>query len=104
MTTVTAACVQFCAGPDKLENIERMAPLVAHAAQRGASLVLLPEKWNAVADGPALADHAEGREEGGPTRDALAAWARRHGIPLICAGIAIAAGGRVANVSIVHGP
>src|SRR3954453_3675360 len=104
MTTVPAACVQFCAGPDKLENIERMAPLVAHAAQRGARLVLLPEKWNAVADGPELADHAERLEEGGPTLDALAAWARGHGIHLICGSMAIDVGGRVANVSIVHGP
>ena len=31
-----------------------MAPLVARAAARGAELVLLPEKWNAVADGPEL--------------------------------------------------
>ena len=70
MSTVTAACVQFCAGPDKAGNIERMAPLVAHAADRGADLVLLPEKWNAVADGPELARHAE-RLDAGETVDAM---------------------------------
>ena len=51
MDRVTAACVQFSASRDKAENIERMAPLVAEAADRGATLVLLPEKWNAIADG-----------------------------------------------------
>ncbi len=103
MSTVTAACVQFCAGPDKAGNIERMAPLVAHAADRGADLVLLPEMWNAVADGPELARHAEQLDAGGPTLDALSAWAREHRIRLICGSIAIDAGDRVGNVSIVHG-
>jgi deaminated glutathione amidase len=103
MSTVIAACVQFCAGPDKAENIERMARLVAHAAERGADLVLLPEKWNAVADGPELARYAEPLDEGGPTLDALSTWARQHGIRLICGSIAIEAGDRVGNVSIAYG-
>jgi predicted amidohydrolase len=102
MSSVTAACVQFCAGPDKSENIERMAPLVAHAAQRGADLVLLPEKWNAVADGPELARHAESLD-GGETVDALARWARELGVSLICGSIAIDQGERVGNVSIAFG-
>jgi nitrilase len=103
MSRVIAACVQFCAGPDKSENIERMAPLVAHAAARGADLVLLPEKWNAVADGPELARFAESLEDGGETLDALVGWAREHRIRLICGSIAIDQGDRVGNVSIAFG-
>lgn len=99
MSRVTAACVQFRASRDKLENIERMEPLVAEAAERGAELVLLPEKWNAIADGPALLDYAESLD-GGDTVDALAEWARRHRIDLICGSIAIGHGEKVGNVSI----
>jgi len=96
---VTAACVQFCAGPDKTENIARMAPLVAEAASRGAKLVLLPEKWNAVADGPELLRYAERLDEG-ETIDALSEWAAEHRIHLICGSIAIDHGERAGNVSI----
>jgi predicted amidohydrolase len=106
MTTLLAACVQFVAGPDKSENIERMAPLVARAAARGATLVLLPEKWNAVADGLELARYAE-RLDGGETVDALAGWAREHRIDLICGSIAIEGAGSgpgVGNVSIAFAP
>ncbi len=106
MNTLLAACVQFVAGPDKSENIERMAPLVARAAARGAKLVLLPEKWNAVADGPELARYAE-RLDGGETVDALAGWAREHRIDLICGSIAIEGAGNgpgVGNVSIAFAP
>jgi predicted amidohydrolase len=106
VSTLLAACVQFVAGPDKSENIERMAPLVARAAARGAKLVLLPEKWNAVADGPELARYAE-RLDGGETVDALAGWAREHRIDLICGSIAIEGAGNgdgVGNVSIAFAP
>ncbi|MGZ4431193.1 MAG: nitrilase-related carbon-nitrogen hydrolase, partial [Gaiellales bacterium] len=100
MSDLRAACVQFCAGPDKGRNIERMEPLVERAAALGADLVLLPEKWNAVADGLELARHAESLE-GGETVEALSDWARRHGILLICGSIAIhQEEGGVGNVSI----
>jgi predicted amidohydrolase len=101
---VTAACVQFRASRDKTENIDRMAGLVAEAAGRGARLVLLPEKWNAIADGRELLAHAESLEDGGETIDALSEWARHHGIDLICGSIAIADGDRVGNVSIAFSP
>ena len=100
MDRVTAACVQFSASRDKSENIERMAPLVEQAAARGAGLVLLPEKWNAIADGAELLGYAESLEQGGETIDALSGWARDLQIDLICGSIAIAAGDRVGNVSI----
>src|SRR3954454_10053828 len=101
---ITAACVQFKASRDKSENIARMAPLVAEAAARGAKLVLLPEKWNAIADGRDLLAYAESIEDGGETIDAMSGWARTHGIDLICGSIAIADGDRVGNVSIAFTP
>jgi deaminated glutathione amidase len=100
MDRVIAACVQFSASRDKTENIERMAPLVQEAAARGATLVLLPEKWNAIADGAELRGYAESLEDGGETIEALSGWARTLGIDLICGSIAIADGDRVGNVSI----
>ena len=104
MDQITAACVQFRASRDKSENIARMAPLVSQAAARGARLVLLPEKWNAIADGRELLNYAESLEQGGETIDALSDWARTLGIDLICGSIAIADGDRVGNVSIAFSP
>jgi len=100
MTTIRAACVQFSARADKSENVALMAPLVAEAAERGADVVLLPEKWNAWMDGPGLRPLAE-RLDGGETVDAMAGWARGHGINLIGGSIAIGADDdSVHNVSI----
>jgi len=98
---VRAACVQFAARADKRENLRAMAPLVAHAAELGADVVLLPEKWNAWVDGPALRPLAE-RIDSGETVEAMAGWARDLGVNLIGGSIAIADGDRVANVSIAY--
>ena len=100
MSQIRAACVQFSARADKSENVALMAPLVAEAAERGADIVLLPEKWNAWMDGPRLRPLAE-RIDSGETVDAMAGWAREHGINLIGGSIAIAADDEtVQNVSI----
>src|SRR4051794_12642352 len=101
MSRIRAACVQFSARADKSENVALMAPLVAEAAGRGADLVLLPEKWNAWMDGPGLRPLAE-RIDSGETVDAMAGWAREHGVNLIGGSIAIAADDdeTVHNVSI----
>jgi predicted amidohydrolase len=95
---VCAACVQFCAGPDKAENIARMEPLVERAAALGAELVLLPEKWNAASDGPRLLEDAE-QIDAGPTVEAMRGWARRHRLVLVGGSISVRRGERVANVS-----
>ena len=98
-SSLRASCVQFAARPEKRENIRAMATLVARAAADGADLVLLPEKWNAWADGPALRELAEPLE-GGETVDAMTAWARDLGVNLVGGSIAILDGERVGNVSI----
>ena len=100
MSQIRAACVQFSARADKSENVALMAPLVAEAAQRGADIVLLPEKWNAWMDGPRLRPLAE-RIDSGETVYAMTRWAREHSINLIGGSIAIAADDEtVHNVSI----
>jgi deaminated glutathione amidase len=100
MTAIRAACVQFSARAEKSDNIALMAPLVAESAERGADVVLLPEKWNAWMDGPRLRPLAE-RLDGGETVDAMAGWAREHRINLIGGSIAIVADdASVHNVSI----
>src|SRR4051794_11510657 len=100
MDRLRAACVQFEAGPDKHENVERMAPLVARAAALGADLVLLPEKWNAHVDGPALRDDAETLPDGGETLAALSAWAAEHRILLVGGSLAVETPAGVGNVSV----
>jgi predicted amidohydrolase len=99
---VRAACIQFQARAEKAQNLEDMAPLVAQAADLGADVILLPEKWNAWLDGPGLRDQAE-RLDAGPTVEAMSDWARAHRVNLIGGSIAIlGAGDRVGNVSIVY--
>jgi deaminated glutathione amidase len=102
MSALRAACVQFQARADKADNLAAMAPLVAEAAARGADVVLLPEKWNAWLDGPGLRAQAE-QLDSGPTVEAMAGWARTHGINLIGGSIALVGDGdRVGNVSIAY--
>ena len=97
-----AACIQFQARAEKAQNIEDMAPLVAHAADLGADVILLPEKWNAWLDGPGLREQAE-RLDAGPTVEALSDWARAHRVNLIGGSIAILGDAdRVGNVSIAY--
>jgi deaminated glutathione amidase len=99
---VRAACIQFQARAEKAQNLEDMAPLVAKAAELGADVILLPEKWNAWLDGPGLRDLAE-RLDAGPTVEIMSEWARAHRVNLIGGSIAVlGAGGRVGNVSIVY--
>ncbi len=102
MSGLRAACIQFQARPEKAQNIEDMAPLVAKAADLGADVVLLPEKWNAWLDGPGLRDQAE-RLDHGPTVEAMSDWARTHRVNLIGGSIALLGDGeRVENVSIAY--
>jgi predicted amidohydrolase len=83
MEHFVAAAIQMTSGPDRNLNLARAGELVAEAARRNASLVVLPElfPWR----GPA-ADAAAQRESiPGPTTAAGAEWARRHSM-YICIG------------------
>jgi predicted amidohydrolase len=81
--TLRVACVQLCAGADKAANLVTAERLVGHAAEEGAELVVLPEKWNGVAASSAgLAALAEPLEAG-ESVDAMASWARKHGLTIV---------------------
>jgi predicted amidohydrolase len=96
------AGVQMNSSGSKPDNLERMEALVARAAATGADLVLLPEKWNGLGSHEILHEVAEPLD-GGETVDAMAGWARRHGITLVGGSIAERREGRekLSNTCIV---
>ncbi len=96
------ACVQFCSGADRSENIEKMGRLVADAAATGADLVVLPERWNCWGSDEDHAASAETLEEG-PSVAAMGDWARQFGIVLVGGSITERREGhaKLANTSLV---
>src|SRR3954462_7329540 len=99
------ACVQLTSGPEKAPNLEKAERLVARAAATGADVVTLPEKWNAIGEADALYAAAEA-PDGGETVDAMAGWARGHGITLVGGSISEQREGheKLSNTSIAFGP
>jgi deaminated glutathione amidase len=79
---IRVACVQMTSRADKAANLETAERLVAQASSTGADLVVLPEKWNAIGSTEELHAAAEPLD-GGESVEAMAAWARRHGITLV---------------------
>src|SRR5581483_3813396 len=52
------------------------------AAASGAELIFLPEKWNLIGSAAQLREGAE-PIEGGESVEAMAGWARRHGVAIV---------------------
>jgi deaminated glutathione amidase len=102
--TLRVACVQLTSRSDKTANLEKTEQLVAKAAATGADLVVLPEKWNAIGDVEVLHAAAE-TLEAGESVDAMAGWARTHGITLVGGSITERREGRekLSNTSVVFG-
>jgi deaminated glutathione amidase len=98
------ACVQMTSGPEKGSNLEKAEKLVARAAATGADVVVLPEKWNAIGEADIL--HAAAEPLEGETVEAMAGWARGHGITLVGGSIAELREGheKLSNTSIAFGP
>ena len=71
------ACVQLTSGADKAENVAKADVLVERAADAGARVVVLPEKWNGLG-GPRELEALAEPLEGGETVATMADWARRH--------------------------
>ncbi len=100
--TLRVACVQLTSRSDKAANLETAERLVAKAAATGADVVLLPEKWNAIGDPEVLYGAAETLAEG-ESVEAMAGWARDHGITLVGGSITERRDGRekLSNTSVV---
>jgi predicted amidohydrolase len=99
-----AATIQLNSTADKDRNLEVAERLVRAAAEDGAGLAVLPEKWSVVGDPDAL--HAGAEPLDGPTLSAAAGWARELGIHLVAGSVAerLAEGERLANTTAVFGP
>jgi deaminated glutathione amidase len=95
-----AAAIQLNSEGDVDRNVEVAARLVAAAARAGAELVVLPEKWPALAPGEVLRDLAEPLE--GPIVSACRDWARELGIVLVAGSFSERLeDGEVANTSVL---
>jgi predicted amidohydrolase len=113
-TEVRVAAVQLNSTGDRARNLEVAERLVRAAAADGAELVALPEKWNLLGPGEAMATGAEPLD--GPSLGAARGWARELGVHLLAGSICErAAGGgeddgredddgRAFNTSVLIGP
>jgi deaminated glutathione amidase len=102
---IRVACVQMTSRADKAANLEHAERLVAQAASTGADVVVLPEKWNVIGDPEVLHAAAETLEDGESVQ-AMASWARAHGITLVGGSVTERREGRekLSNTSVVLDP
>jgi predicted amidohydrolase len=99
---VRAAVVQLNSTEEKARNLEAAERLVRAAAAAGAELVALPEKWNLLGPGEALAEGAEPLD--GPSLTAAAGWARELGIHLLAGSVSERDEEKPSNTSVLFGP
>ena len=78
MSETIVACVQMHADRPVVDNIAVAERLVAQAAARGAEVISLPERWNGTGSDDVMVAAAESLE--GETAQAMAAWAKQHGV------------------------
>lgn len=84
-----AACVQFTSGPDIVQNLANISPLIAEAAAGGARLVITPENtchMRGVMRDKLASSYVEGNH---PAIPFFADLARAHGIYLLIGSIAV---------------
>lgn len=83
------AVVQLTSRDDVGENLARAGALVREAAERGASLVALPENFAFMGDEVDKRAHAEdlSDEASGPILDQLRRWATDHALTLVAGGM-----------------
>ena len=103
-SVLRAAAVQLTATPDKARNLETADRLVRRAAQDGARLVVLPEKWSLLGRGADLRDGAEPLD--GPAVTWARDAARELGIDLVAGSVAerVAGEDKLRNTSLHIGP
>jgi predicted amidohydrolase len=98
------AAVQLNSQADKARNLGTAERLVRAAADDGATLVVLPEKWNLLGMPEQLREGAE--ELDGPSLEAARGWARDLDVHLVAGSIAERAEGveRLFNTSALIAP
>ncbi len=98
------AAIQLNSSDEVDRNLEVAEALVRAAAADGAELVVLPEKWSALAPGEILRDLAEPLD--GPIVAACRGWARELGIALVAGSVSERVAGRelLANTSLLIDP
>ncbi len=101
---VRAAAIQINSGENIDDNLATADRLVRAAAARGAELVVLPEKWNVLGRGEAMAAAAE--PIGGPLSEWGHSLAAELGIDLIAGSFVESRPGRprTSNTSLHYGP
>jgi predicted amidohydrolase len=99
-----AAAVQLNSTDDYDRNLEVAEGLVRAAADDGAELVALPEKWTVLGPPEVLRERAQSID--GPALTAAAGWARTLGIHLLAGSVAEMVPGRdrLSNTSVLFGP
>jgi predicted amidohydrolase len=103
--TIRAAAVQLNSTADIDGNLEVAERLVREAADDGAELIVLPEKWTVLGGTSELLAGAEPLE-GGPMIGAARSWARELGVHLVAGSFAERVEGRekLANTSVLIDP
>lgn len=99
------AAIQMASSAVKADNLERAERLISTASSRGADVVVLPERWNALGGAGVLNANAEAVDDG-ETVEAMSRWARDHGTVLIGGSITERppTGDRLANTCLVFSP
>lgn len=80
-------CVQLASGNDVEANLAAAEMGVRQAADRGARLVVLPEKWNLIGDAEVLRAGAETVD--GPSITAVRRWARELDVHIVAGSVAL---------------
>ena len=86
------AAVQMVSGPDVATNLRAAERLVSEAAQRGASLVLLPENFGIMSTSAAAKIAAREPDGAGPQQDFLSRMAAVHGIHVVGGSVPLESG------------
>lgn len=103
LTEIKAAVVQMNSTRDRAANLEAAGRLVREAADAGAGLVVLPEKWPWLAIGEGVVEGAEPID--GPALTAASGWASELGIHLVAGSLTERRpDGTLTNTAVAFGP